>query len=355
MTERFIVYAPNVGSGGGLSLLNAFLSVWRPTILVSAILDERARRELHIPEWIDVHWSQSSAGGRWRAERLLSKLARQGDTTLCFHNLPPIFSINGKVFCYLQNANLVGMIPTAHLSGWVRLRYVFERFIARRFHHRIDRYMVQTPTMGRALARWFEGVAPGKVVPPIDILPFVDPQAMPAPQGSTDRAIEWDFIYVSDGATHKNHALLFEAWTILAKEGLFPSLAITLHPERDSALRDKLASLNEEFGLAIVDLGQMPHAQLLKQYVAARALFFASYAESFGIPLLEAQAAGLPIIAAELDFVRDMCKPVESFDPTSPVSMARAAKRFLHQQSDAVLPLTPADFIDRLIAIGGPN
>jgi glycosyltransferase involved in cell wall biosynthesis len=105
----------------------------------------------------------------------------------------------------------------------------------------------------------------------------------------------------------------------------------------------------------VTDLGQVPHTEMLRYYAGARALFFASYAESYGIPLLEAQSAGLPIIAAELDFVRDICVPVESFDPCSPVSMARAVKRFLNLGSEVIKPLTPEQFIQELIVIGSSD
>jgi glycosyltransferase involved in cell wall biosynthesis len=58
-------------------------------------------------------------------------------------------------------------------------------------------------------------------------------------------------------------------------------------------------------------------------------MIFPSILESFGLPLVEASLMGLPIISSELDYVRDVCVPVQTFDPHSPVSIARAVKRFL--------------------------
>ena len=47
------------------------------------------------------------------------------------------------------------------------------------------------------------------------------------------------------------------------------------------------------------------------------------------LPLIEAMYYGLSIIASELDYVRDVFVSVETFDPDSPVSIARAVRRFL--------------------------
>jgi glycosyltransferase involved in cell wall biosynthesis len=114
-------------------------------------------------------------------------------------------------------------------------------------------------------------------------------------------------------------------------------------------LRAEVDRLVLEKGLRIVDLGQMPHERLLGIYGQARALLFASYAESFGIPLIEASKAGLPILAAEMDFVRDVCTPSVTFDPHSPRSIARAVLRFLGETIQSVDLLTPEAFVQRLL------
>lgn len=331
--QSLIVFAPNVGGGGGLVLLRELLRAEWPGMKLTAILDRRGQSGISdvVQDW-DVHWVDSSIGGRWRAETLLAQLAEPDEAVLCFHNLPPVVARGGRIFCFVQNANLVGLIPTSHLSGWLRLRYTVERFIARRFRRRVERYMVQTPTMAAALADWY-----GAGVPPIDILPFVAGEHLkPAAQPSATGERRWDFIYVSDGSFHKNHRRLFEAWQMLAVQNVFPTLAVTLHPERDAVLRAELKEFVDRFGLRIEDLGQIPHAEVLDNYRRSGALIFPSYAESFGIPLVEAMAAGLPIVASETDYVRDLCDPATTFDPFSPRSIARAVRRFLRLPSDHV-------------------
>ena len=67
--------------------------------------------------------------------------------------------------------------------------------------------------------------------------------------------------------------------------------------------------------------------------MASKALIFPSKYESFGLPLIEASKMHIPIIASELDFVRDVCNPIQTFDPNSAISIARAINRFFGNKS----------------------
>ena len=356
--RRVIVYAPNVGVGGGLVLVRALMRAWPDNAPAVALLNDRGRGAIE-PNGssIDIRWFGSNVKDRWRAERELRRISLPEDTILCFHNLPPLLPVRGRLICYVHNPILVDVVPLRRLSGWVRMRGALERLIFGLFNHRIDRFLVQTPTMVRALA-----TVRGYRSQPIDVLPFVDQAALPprTKLEATGRTREivcsveqrFDFIFVSDGAPHKNHQMLFQAWGLLAAEGVRPSLAVTLHPVRDGILHAEAERLAGA-GLNIVDLGQLPHCEVLKLYGLSDALLFASYAETFGIPLIEAKAAGLPILAAELDFVRDVCEPAVTFDPHSARSIARAVKRFLGEREQSVELIEPAEFIARLYVCGG--
>lgn len=341
-------FAPSVHAGGGLVLLSDICRHWPPDRPGLAFLDVRSAPALDIPAAWDVHWIPRTFGGRLRAERRLLKESRTCSIVVCFHNLPPIFRLKAPVACYVQNPVLIGLSQLSSYTGWVRLRIAIERFISRTFKANVDHYLVQTPTMAGALARWL-GPGPGDRPFKIELMPFADPVALASPE--TSEAIEFDFIYVSDGQAHKNHRRLFDAWERLSRGGLRPSLAVTLHPERDRELAALLASMINRHGLNITDLGQVPRDDVLRYYRRARALLFASFAESYGIPFLEARAVGLPILAAELDFVRDMCEPAQTFDPFSAISIARAVKRFLGQGEKPLNPLAPGDFIEGLLSL----
>jgi glycosyltransferase involved in cell wall biosynthesis len=156
-----------------------------------------------------------------------------------------------------------------------------------------------------------------------------------------------DFIYVADGEAHKNHRKLVDAWILLAHQGIYPSLGLTL-PARFTPLWQEIEQLIGEHNLHIVNFGAMPHDEVLDLYGNTLALVFPSTTESFGLPLLEAANAGLPIIAAELDYVRDVCQPCQTFNPHSSRSIADAVKRFLNKPDDVLRIRTAVQFLEEI-------
>jgi glycosyltransferase involved in cell wall biosynthesis len=153
--------------------------------------------------------------------------------------------------------------------------------------------------------------------------------AAPDEQAHNPGERDIDFIFPSTGDPHKNHRALVLAWARLAQEGVRPSLVVTVDPGVYPNLAEWMAERVGQNDLRITNIGFVPPHEMPSYYRRARALIFPSTCESFGRPLLEAAEFGLPILASELDYVRDVLDPVQTFDPTSPISIARAVKRFL--------------------------
>lgn len=339
-----VLHAPSVHTGGGFVLLQALTAAWPSDLQLTALLDARARGHMMLPDGAQVTWVDARIGSRLKAEVYLSSTAKANDVILCFHGLPPLLSNQARVVIFLQNRlYLARKLPSGYRLK-TRVRLTFERFVSRIFRHRVAEYIVQTPSMQRAVLQWYGARDP--VQPAVRVLPFVE--ALHTSPERNVRALEWDFVYVADGEAHKNHRTLLAAWQLLAQDGLNPSLALTLSP-RDRVLKREVAALTDKAGLRIKDLGQMPHENVLSLYATARAMIFPSTSESFGLPLIEATHAGLPILASELDYVRDVCSPVQTFDPTSPVSIARAVKRFLAVPEPVLQLRSPHDFLRELL------
>lgn len=336
---RLLLYAPNVHVGGGAVLLRELLAALPPGLTVLAWLDERARARLSLPSQVQVVWVAPRAGSRFAAELSLHRQAQVGDQLLCFHGLPPLRRSRAHCAVFQQNRNYLGQVPLRQFAWRTRIRLWCEQQVSRRLRGHVQAYWVQTPSMAEALRAWW---GPG-AMPAVEVLGFAPalPTLAPAAEG-------FDFIYVADGEAHKNHEALIEAWSLLAREDCRPSLALTLGA-RDTGLRERIEARAAAEGLRIHCLDSMDREALLALYRACGALVFPSLGESYGLPLIEARQLGLPIVAAELDYVRDVCEPAQSFDPRSPRSIARAVQRQLGRAAAPAAPAAAADFWARLL------
>ena len=133
----------------------------------------------------------------------------------------------------------------------------------------------------------------------------------------------------------------------MAKKNIYPTLLLTI--DEDSSLcRDILVQI-KKYNLKIVIKSGLQRNDLLSCYDTVSALIYPSFFECFGIPLLEAKNYNLPVIAAELDYVRDFINPVETFDPNSPKSISRAVRRFLCRDEKSISVLTANEFTKEIV------
>lgn len=336
---RLLLYAPNVHTGGGLVLLQSLLNSWPQNSSLVAWLDIRAQNLLKLKDTAKIQWVSASISSRLKSELTLAREASVDDCVFCFHGLPPLIPIKSSIYIFLQNRLYIQSLSLKGYSWQLRQRLRFEKTVAFLLRTRCTCYWVQTPTMARDLKLWY-----GKNSVSVKVLPFSQPTVHTAPSESA----KWDFLYVADGVAHKNHRSLVEAWVLLAQQDIKPSLALTLS-KRDESLFAWIEQQIASHGLKISNLGQMPHDKLLSLYGQSKALIFPSLSESFGLPLIEARQAGLPILASELDFVRDVCEPEQTFDPASPTSISRAVRRFIGQADLPLNPVGAAEFLDDLL------
>ena len=155
------------------------------------------------------------------------------------------------------------------------------------------------------------------------------------------------FLYVSSDEPHKNHKTLIEAWCLLSKEGIFPKLILTIG--KTSNLYELIVSSINEFKLDIDIKPNLQRNEILDLYNHSTALIYPSLFESYGLPLVEASQYKIPVLASELDYVRDILDPVETFDPKSAKSIARSLKRFLKIKEEKTKIVEANDFINSVI------
>lgn len=334
--SEVIIHAPNVHLGGGLSLLQALLSV--PNYSYKWVqLDQRAKEKFQLPSETARYYVNHSAFSRLCAELRLWRYTKSNDVVLCFHGLPPLFPLRGRVVVFLQNRILVNQSTITGYPLRTKIRLLFERVMLRTLSVNADKFIVQTPSMARDTK-----ITLGNGIRVV-VLPFTASKCMK----SYTSPKQFDFIYVAGDEAHKNHTILLEAWRLLADAGLKPSLALTV--PAGSALADEIENFRKKHELNISNLGTLHASDISRLYNSSSALIYPSTTESLGLPLIEASQHGLPILAPEVDYVRDVVDPVQTFDPYSPVSVARAVKRFLGKPEPTLTMRKPADFLAEVL------
>ncbi len=327
-------------------MLESLLNVLDINTEFSLTLDERMPIPPHLANDIRVKRIKPSVFQRLKAETWLARNVTSEDIVLCFGNLPPLFKLRGFTFVFLQNRYLIDDVPLSTFPIMVMLRLTLERIwlVLKILNSNV--LIVQTPSMQTLLERKTGGRVP------VWVLPFVDQPRGYARSFNPINACKYmavDYLYVASGEPHKNHRRLIDAWCLMAEEGLFPSLCLTLDEIRFPELCRLIDEKRYQYGIKVTNAGVLPQLDLFDLYKISMALIYPSTFESYGLPLIEARQAGLPVLASELDYVRDVLDPEQSFDPESSVSIARAVKRFMEKDEQTLPLLNAAQFIDCIL------
>lgn len=325
--------------GGGKSLLIALLAAVPCKVKALVQLDRRMVLSDYVQKNLIVKFVEPTIWQRFCAEWWLTRHVQPQDIVLCFGNLPPLFRSRGHAVVFLQNRYLVDDVKLRGFALKTRLRLMAERFWLSGWLKNADEFVVQTPSMKRLMEARTKGRTPVRVLP--FMLGNDGYVRSKQPQGM-QKEKRFEFLYVASGEPHKNHRQLIEAWCLLSEEGLFPSLTLTLESVGFSALCSWIGQKIVQCTLNVENVGCLPHNQVKQLYKLADALIYPSTFESFGLPLIEARQAGLPVLASELDYVRDVLDPEQTFNPDSSVSIARAVKRFMGIE-ECALPLQDAE------------
>ncbi len=341
---KLLIHAPNIHTGGGRVLVHLLIGAAQRRGNTRFVLDSR----LDLPDGTDESLITSrvnpSLASRLIAELTLPTLAGKFDRVFCFGNLPPLLRLPVQTSVFVQNRYLVDSGSITGFRTFDRWRLNIERTWLRRRRKNAQHIIVQTETM-RRLVRESLGVD-------ALILPFWRSGREPSgsPTASPDGARSRRFLYPASGEPHKNHLALLAAWQRLAEFALYPTLTLTLDPFRDKRLLTTIKRVTERCNLKIENRAAASEREIVPLMRSSDAVLFPSRLESLGLPLLEALDAGIPVIASEIDVVRDILDPVQSFDPSSSESIARAVIRFLGIDAFRPRVLEPDAFLDKVCA-----
>jgi len=133
-------------------------------------------------------------------------------------------------------------------------------------------------------------------------------------------------LYVGNHREHKDLSTLFEAWS-----GLPPSCGVDLYLTGNDDFGGELARRTSETR-AIVALGDVSTQRLARYYAGACALVQPALREGFGLPMLEAMAAGCPVIACRDAIPRPLAQAALAFPPRNALALRAEIERLLTDQ-----------------------
>jgi glycosyltransferase involved in cell wall biosynthesis len=189
--------------------------------------------------------------------------------------------------------------------------------------HRADRIIaVSKHSRSRALA--YYGLEPSR----IDVVYHgIDHDAFrPSPNASAEATPY--FLCLGNTRPYKNIGTAIRALALCARDR--PDVRMVVSGRGDSI--DTLTHLARELGIGrrVIFTAPLSHSELLRFLHGAAALVFPSLIEGFGFPVLEALAAGCPVIASDCPTVVEIAGPAALFcDPRKPEAFAAAMTRIL--------------------------
>lgn len=153
-------------------------------------------------------------------------------------------------------------------------------------------------------------LSPGRV-PPMVVAHLGATPARPDPDALPDYLLHDHpaFVVLGTIEPRKNHMLLFNVWEELAKElppEQMPHLHIVGSRGWNNAQVFDWLELSPLSGQVIHELAGLSDGAVAALLQRSRGLLFPSYAEGFGLPLIEAAALGVPVIAAPLEVFREI-------------------------------------------------
>ena len=169
------------------------------------------------------------------------------------------------------------------------------------------------------------------------------------------------FVALGTIEARKNHMLLLNLWSkLLARSDAVPKLLLI--GQRGWECDDVFERLDKDERLRghVVELNSCSDAEMARHVASARALLFPSLAEGFGLPLVEALAAGTPAIASDLPVFREIGQGVpELIDPLDISAWEDAVLAYANlenprrqAQLDRLCTFKPFRWPDHFAAIG---
>lgn len=265
---------------------------------------------VHAPRYADFPLAIPYSPSRWRRLQTL-------DLDLVHTHSPFLMGVVGARLARSLHIPLIFTYHTlydeyVHYVPWIgpRLSRSAVRSYATAYANRCDCVIAPSPTIARRLRAQgvttrIEILATG-VVDPVVFASLQPDWVRPAYGVANDRPL---VVTASRLGKEKSVDLVLRAFALVAKRREASLLVVGGGPE-ETALRQTAAELGIE--AHTIFTGLLAHRQALECVAAADVFLFASQTETQGLVVLEAMAAGVPVVAVDAGGVADTVRNGET-------------------------------------------
>lgn len=175
----------------------------------------------------------------------------------------------------------------------------------------------------------------GLPMPPAVAAPLA-PAPWPAPVDGPPPLGQPYFVMLGTIEPRKNHLLLLQVWRELAAQAgtAVPHLVVIGRRGWECEAAVDLLERCEPLRGCVHEIGDCDDATLARWLRHARALLFPSFAEGYGLPLVEALAAGTPVVASRLPVFEEVAGAVPDYlHPLDGPAWAQAVRDYAEAAS----------------------
>lgn len=290
-----------INGGGGKILLDYLLEDFFRDVQnekISLLIDNRIKSEYEGKFAVKTIFINSFSERNLYYRNNKTKFSK----VLCFGNIPPNIRLNALVFTYFHQSMYL-YIPIEF--GFIeRQKFKIKVLILKYFEKNTDFWIVQNDFIEKGLIRKLK-INPSKILKIPFYPPFKDTKVYHREPHS--------FIFVSNATPHKNHIKLINAFCKFYDMHKVGTLTLTVSDDfyevanyiREKQLQD----------YPIKNIGYVVREDLYQYYQKSQYLVFPSLTESFGLGIVEAIENGCKVIAADLPYIYEVCRPSLTFNP----------------------------------------
>jgi len=215
-----------------------------------------------------------------------------------------------------------------------RLRSAYRRLMVWLSVRRSKRVIAVSDSLRRDMERWLPRHAwKIEVVHEAVEDRFFDSRIEPDPFRDVHDLGESVVLFASTLWPYKNAEIVIRA---AAERGMGRNVVIVICGGDWGNERKRLAALAAELGVRdrVRFLGHVPQDQMPRTYAWSDVFVYPSLCETFGLPLLEAMAAGVPVVASDVTSIPEVCGGAAVLvDPADSRTVAEAISQILGDQA----------------------